>query len=375
MKKSICVIGPLPPPMNGLTKALDTILRSNQFNSALNINMVNLSSSQVGMSGQFSFQKVRALIRALINLKDIQKREKKINTYYLTIAQSTFGCLRDVTLLNQIYNNKENARVVLHLHGGGFQRFYKNANPILRDLIKRYYSKADTLIVLSHNLKSMFDGVVNKEKIQVVENCVDNAFLISDSDIEKKLRITKSKSLRIVYLSNMIKTKGYLDVLCAAKILNEMKIDCEFIFAGKFVNYEQKNEFYKFIIDNRLDDYVKYLGVVGGEDKKGLLMNGDIFILPTYYPPEGQPISILEAMASGMAIITTKHGGIPDIISEGVNGFFVREQDPKTISEKVIEMVHNPQIVIDMGKNNRRVIMEKHLEKHYINNMIQVLNS
>lgn len=52
-----------------------------------------------------------------------------------------------------------------------------------------------------------------------------------------------------------------------------------------------------------------------------------IFVLPTRYPNEGQPIGILEAMGNGMLIITTDHAGIPDIVMDGVNGIVVSGAD------------------------------------------------
>jgi glycosyltransferase involved in cell wall biosynthesis len=374
LKKNICIIGPLPPPINGNSKAIDTIIKSEQCNDIFNINIVNLAGSTVGMSGKFTLKKLKTLIRALKDLKNIQQRNI-INTYYITIAQSTLGCLRDVALLHQIYKRKNNAKVVLHLHGGGFGDFYHNANPILKRLIKNYYSKANTLIVLSESLRSMFSGIFDDNNIRIVENCVDNDYVLPDSVLKNKWdNIQNRKCIQLVYLSNMIKSKGYFDVLQSAKILLQKKLHCKFTFAGTFVNKEQKDEFLKYIKDNGLDSCVEYLGVVSGEDKKNLLMKGDLFILPTYYPHEGQPISIIEAMASGMAIITTPHGGIPDVIKEGENGYFVQAQDIQNISDKIAELVKQPEKIIEIGRNNREKVMEKYLEAQYIKNMIDAFN-
>ncbi|MFB4167261.1 glycosyltransferase family 4 protein [Virgibacillus sp. JSM 102003] len=373
MKKNVCIIGPLPPPINGNTKALDTILKSDKCNEVFNVYPVNLSGSQVGMSGKFKLQKVKTLKNALRVLKHIQKKNR-ISTYYLTIAQSTFGSFRDVVLLRQILKKADNAQIVLHLHGGGFSNFYKKSNVIIKTLIKKYYSKADSFIVLSDSLKSMFDEIVDKGKISVIENCVDNQFILSDSIIDNKLSNLKSKnSIQIVYLSNMIKSKGYLDLLYSTRILAEKKVNCKVTFAGNFVTQEHKEQFFNYIKENNLQNYIEYLGVVNGDDKKSLLLEGDIFILPTFYPQEGQPISILEAMSVGMAIITTRHGGIPDVINEEKNGVFIEAQDIQDIAESIIRLVNEPELIKKMGDNNRQKVMGKYLETHYINNIIKAL--
>jgi len=375
LKRNVCVIGPLPPPMNGNSKAIDTILKSELCNDIFSFFPVNLSREITKKDGGISFAKIKVVLRALETLKYI-KCNHAIDTYYLTIAQSSVGCLRDVALLRQIYKNHKNAKVILHLHGGGFREFYNKANPVLKLLIKKYYSKAVKIIVLSNSLKKMFNGIVSEDKIQVIENCVDNEFMLSDDLINKKLhQIENGKPLKIVYLSNMIKTKGYFDVLNSAQILNGKNISCEVLFAGKFSNKGQEEEFFDFIKENNLSDKVMYLGVVDGETKKQLLFEGDVFILPTYYPPEGQPISILEAMSAGMPIITTRHGAIPDVIIEGLNGIFIPFQSPASIAKAITDLVNDTKKISYMGKNNRRAIMEKHLEINYINNMINILSN
>ncbi|RYI28776.1 glycosyltransferase family 1 protein [Bacillus infantis] len=375
MKKNVCMIGPLPPPMNGNSKALDTILKSEKCNQFFDFKKVNLAGSQTGMSGKFTYQKFKTLFKALDELKSIQKNNK-VNTYYVTTAQSTAGSLRDIALLHCINKNHDDAKVILHLHGGGFQKFYRQANPLLRKVLKNYYSKADNLIVLSESLKSMFNGIAAENKIKVIENCVDDEFILEDNQVEKKLLSLKTKpTIEVVYLSNMIKTKGYYDVLLSARELFKKGVNCKFAFAGNFVNKEQKEEFLQYIQLNNLESYVEYLGVVEGEDKKRLLMRGDIFILPTYYPPEGQPISILEAMGAGMSIITTRHGGIPDVVSEEENGVFVEARNIQNISETIFNLVNDRESMLKMGKNNREKILTNFLEINYISNMIKILDN
>ena len=85
---------------------------------------------------------------------------------------------------------------------------------------------------------------------------------------------------------------------------------------------------------SELGDAVTYHGIVKGKKKKELLLNNYIFCLPTYYPLEGHPISILEAMANGCVIFTTDHGGIRDIVNEEY-GVFVEKHNPESIAETI----------------------------------------
>ncbi|KAA8662137.1 glycosyltransferase, partial [Clostridium sp. HV4-5-A1G] len=123
--------------------------------------------------------------------------------------------------------------------------------------------------------------------------------------------------LNILYLSNFIKDKGYKDVLKLAKyVRNNKDSRFKFLFAGKFFNKKDKNEFFKYIDKNNLSNIIEYKGIVSGNDKKELIKDSDYFILLTRYKNEGQPISIIEAAVNGLRIITTNHAGIKDILND-----------------------------------------------------------
>ena len=114
-------------------------------------------------------------------------------------------------------------------------------------------------------------------------------------------------------------------------------------------------------------------GIVGGEQKKELLKKCYIFALPTRYPNEGQPISILEAMGNGMFIITTDHAGIPDIVKDGVNGIVIfNEQNKKMIYK---EMLYISVTDLKAICNNNRIICQSHFsEKNYLGKMKEIYN-
>lgn len=104
---------------------------------------------------------------------------------------------------------------------------------------------------------------------------------------------------------------------------------------------------------------------MGGEQKRELLKKCYLFALPTRYPNEGQPISILEAMGNGMFIITTDHAGIPDIVEDGVNGIVMKNKEnaySKVASFKANELK-------TVCKRNREYCKEMYTEKRYLHMM------
>ena len=116
-----------------------------------------------------------------------------------------------------------------------------------------------------------------------------------------------------------------------------------------------------------------YHGIVDGDRKRALLQNGDIFCLLTNYPNEGQPISILEAMGNGMVIVTTDHSGIPDEVTDGVNGLVVQKNkiDVQSIYSSICQMTDYESIAI----RNRQDTLSKYKQSAYIGNMRAVFRS
>ena len=305
-KKKICFIAQFPPPMHGLSKAVETL-----YNSELN--------TAVDSNGEFEFEKVD-----ITNNKNFVKNLLKISRskadlFYFTISQTRGGNLRDLVIFKLL--ELQHKKCLIHLHGGYYRQLVDNDMAgWQREANYKAIKKLAGAIVLSKSLKKIFEGMIDDDKIFVVENCVDDQYLLTDQEIEEKLDALENKKiLHVLWLSNFIRSKGYPFVLEMAKAEKE-RVDAggekrfHFDFAGKFFEESEKEYFESYVKDNKLEEYVTYHGIVGGDEKRKLLKECYIFALPTRYPNEGQPISILEAMGNGMFIITTDHAGIPDIV-------------------------------------------------------------
>lgn len=355
--KKICFIAQFPPPMHGLSKAVDTL-----YNSEIN--------ADISEYGSFEFEKVdiKDNKKFLSNLKLISKSHADL--FYFTISQTKGGNIRDLIILRLLA--RQNKRCLIHLHGGYYRRLVDNDMPGWQKKANyKTIKKVDGVIVLSESLRFIFQGMLPEEKIYVVNNCVDDEFLLSESEVEEKLQSLKEKEiLHILYLSNFIRSKGYPEALELAKLEKE-RVDSggrkrfHFEFAGKFFEESERRFFESFIEENGIQDFVTYHGIVGGEEKRKLLKNSDIFILPTRYPNEGQPISILEAYGNAMMVVTTDHAGIPDIVEDGVNGIVVQDkQSVESVYDLLINVDSNSLRAI--GRRNRKKCVNFYVQERYI---------
>ena len=366
----ICLIGPFPPPMNGNSKALDTLIASKIFNNSFQCYKINLSRD-MGRSGTFSIGKAGMTLSAANMVRKLQS--ENIDCFYLTTTQSSLGILRDFTIVQSIKLTNPNAKIIAHLHGGGFRAFYDRCPNLIKFIIKKTYSNFDKVIVLSESLINMFDGIYPRDNIAVRYNCVDDEFLFDEKEIQRKN--ISNNNINVTYLSNMIESKGYKYLFEAAKKLHNAHPTIHFFFAGNFPNVDAKKSFINSIDEQDVKDTVHYLGVVAGEEKKNLLGKTDIFVLPTRFPPEGQPISIIEAMGAGAVIITTDQGGIPDIISDGVNGYIIADNYVNEIVNNILKIKANIKLKREISFNNYNYVLQKFTESQYVNGMIKEIKS
>lgn len=362
-KKKICFIAQFPPPLHGLSKAVNTL-----YNSKLN--------SSIDSHGEFEFEKVditnnKDFIR---NLGKIYK--SKADLFYFTISQTKGGNLRDLVIFKLL--ELQHKKCLIHLHGGYYRQLVDNDMPAWqRKANYKAIGRIVGAIVLSDSLKKIFEGMLDDNKIFIVENCVDDQYLLTDQEIEAKLKkLEHLEILHILWLSNFIRSKGYRFVLEMAKIERERvdngaKRRFYFDFAGRFFEESEKEYFENYIKENKLDEYITYHGIVSGEKKKELLKKCYLFALPTRYPNEGQPISILEAMGNGMFIITTNHAGIPDIVKDGVNGVVM---DKTVDAKEILNCLHlkNNSALKNVLYGNRKICKQNFVEHIYIKKMSKV---
>ncbi|MDO4649326.1 MAG: glycosyltransferase family 4 protein [Eubacteriales bacterium] len=349
--KKICFIAQFPPPMHGLSKAVETL-----YNSEL--------------SKEFEFEKVDITNNKKFFKNLLAIRKSKADLFYFTISQTKGGNLRDLIIFKLL--EFQHKKCLIHLHGGYYRQLVDHdMSGWQRKANYKAISKLSGAIVLGKSLVPIFEGMLPKEKIFTVPNCADDQYLMSDEEFEEKLvTLPERKIKHVLYLSNFIRTKGYPEVLEMAK-MEKQRVESgterklHFDFAGKFFEKIEEEFFFGYIKENGLDDYVTYHGIVGGEKKRQLLKECDIFALLTRYPNEGQPISILEAMGNGMMIVTTNHAGIPDIVEDGVNGIVVSKTN--NIASMILKIYDAD--VSKFALQNRKNIIRNYLEREYLNNM------
>lgn len=167
-----------------------------------------------------------------------------------------------------------------------------------------------------------------------------------------------------VLISRLLKEKGIIEYLEAAKMVKKLYPNIEFKLVGPFdLNPSSLNH-------QDIEPYIKKgIVIYYGEQKdvKLFLEESTVVVLPSYR--EGLPHVLLEGMATGRAIITTEAPGCKETVQEGVNGFLVPVKNVDKLTEKMIWMINNSDKVIEMGKQSYLIAKTK-FEVSKVNNKI-----
>lgn len=339
----------MPPPITGQTMAFQLICDGFQERK-LPFRTINLSGTDhTRAEGGFSFRRLAQLLKPFCKASYLFFSGRR--NLYLSATQNWIGFCRDSVFI--LLAKVSRGRVVIHIHGGNYDGFYSSLSPLQRYVVRYVIRKVDRILILGESLRRMFDfepGV--RHKIRVVFNGLP--YGAGATAVEpKRLPMHTEGRPKLLYLSNLIVSKGYLHVLEAVhKLVNDSGIDVECHFCGSFVlasdmcpyptPEKAESDFLNRIESLGLTGHVFWHGPVSGDQKLSFLTDCHFFLLPTNYYFEGQPISIIEALAFGLVVITSPHRTIPDMIAGGEAGELVPFGHPENIAVVIESYLQEP---------------------------------
>ena len=135
----------------------------------------------------------------------------------------------------------------------------------------------------------------------------------------------------------------------------------------------------KLIAELGLADRIKLHGALAGESVRQLLSEADIFVLASVTAAngdcEGTPVSLLEAQACGVPVISTKHTGIPEIVLDGKTGFLVSERDVQGLAEKLELLISDPALRARIGRAGVGFTGQSFGQEHCLSMLVDLIDS
>ena len=288
MKSKILFVLHLPPPVHGSAMVGQYIKDSKVVEKAYDARFINLSTSlTVNEIGKNPIVKIARYVKIIFKtLITVISFKPKI--VYLAINAKGLGFYKDLplALIVKLFRKK----LVLHYHNKGVKTRQQN---FFDDLLYRILFKNTKVILLSERLYEDVSKYVKKEDVFFLPNG------ISVPNFVEEILPKINEIPKLIFLSNLIESKGVFVLLEALKTLDNKGIafHCNFVGGAGDISSKQLNQK---INDLNLQEYVTYLGKKYGDDKYEIFQSSDIFVFPTFYHNECFPLVLLEAMMFGL---------------------------------------------------------------------------
>lgn len=355
--KKILTIGPLTPPYNGQAVAYTLVANDLKKNKHININTSRFSNSLLST--------LYTIIKTLFAFLFC-----RFSTIYFTSSRSELGFIKDFLML--VLGGWTNKNIVNHLHGADFKTFYRRSK-LLKPFIKYAYKNISTSIVLIDEMKTEYEDFPNM-KIKTVSNCYAEELNAGDGKFTKRLQV--------LYMSNFMASKGILEFLDSCYLLLKGNQNLNVKIAGSpvgdvIMNKKKISNLVYSKISNLLELFpsrVDFVGVVKGENKTKLLFESSIFVLPSYYPTEAYPLSIIEAMRAGNAIVATNHNYLP-LIVKASNGIICEPRSSLEIVGGIQALLNDLHLLKKIQDNNMTEAKERYTQQRYINEVKLIIES
>ena len=255
----------------------------------------------------------------------------------------------------QVYANiarKYGKKVVIHIHGSSFMDYYQRLPDKKQKKLQACLKNADCVLALSPQWKEKLERTVG------LQNCVVLLNGISLKKFPVEMKPYWERKVDLLFLGRLGVRKGTDDTLDALERLHNegQEFRCVMAGDGPLEEYSAK------IKQKGLTGQVELAGWVDGKKMFDLLQDSKILLLPSYH--EGLPMSILEAMASEEAVVSTPVGGIPEAVKAGESGILITPGDTEALYNALRELLEDTQRAEQMGRCGRKIVEEKYdLEK------------
>jgi glycosyltransferase involved in cell wall biosynthesis len=255
-------------------------------------------------------------------------------------------------------------RVILHWHAAGLAKWLETSVQIrARAFTYHFLKQVDLSIVLSKYNRADAEKLFSRQ-IRVVGNGIPDPCPDYDKNVLPRQRLRRQNRekllqgqlkdpdpeaniVRVAFLAHCTREKGVFDtargVILANELLRQQRspLQLELVLAGNFVNPGEREEFDELVARTQAGSYIECAGFVSGDQKRELLRRADVFCFPTYYRNENQPVNLIEAMAFGLPILTTRWRSIPELFPADYPGL-VDVKSPEQVARGLLALIHTP---------------------------------
>lgn len=310
---NVLMVGVGPKRVGGMWTVAEQYINSKEYNEKVKLSYVATSTN-----GSILIRFLYMILGYIKILWNLNTRPIDIVHIHMAEKGSTFRKGRVA-----IWAKRKKKKVIIHLHAGPFMAWYRTVSVDKQRRICKLFGYADVVLVLGEYWKNELAEIIPEEKMYVLYNGVE---------CPKKNPYNPDRK-DIVYFGVMRKEKGTYDLIKAIKKVNDqLPKDTKVVLCGNDLVGDISDTIEKAGLMNRF----VLPGWISGENKEEIYNNAMIDVLPSYY--EGLSMTVLEAMARGIPVITTKISTMPELV-ESAN--MVEPGDVDSLASKIVEFTHS----------------------------------
>lgn len=248
---------------------------------------------------------------------------------------------------------KHGCKVVIQMHAGPFMAWYETLEPKKQNKVEEILSYADKFFVLGDYWKEQMARLVNPNKMDVLYNGIpipeSNAYSLQSKDL--------------VFFGVFKKEKGIYDLIDAMALVDScLDKDIKLKLCGK----DLEGNIHAYIAEKGLTDRIQLMGWCGAAERDEILRHAAIDILPSYF--EGLSMTVIEAMAYGVPMLTTNISTMGELLGDGIRR--VEPGDVQALADTILQLMNDPSLrkqwsdqEYDRAKNIFAI--EKNIQKTY----------
>jgi colanic acid/amylovoran biosynthesis glycosyltransferase len=263
----------------------------------------------------------------------------------------------------------ERAKVKMVVHFYGFDATETKILALYREKYSVLFQKVAAIVVVSNDMKLQLHKLgADLSKIYVIP-CGVNTSLFAGASPETKPPVFITMGRFTAKKSPQNTIRAFAEVIKKVPTARMLMI-------GDGELWEESKQLAQ---ELGVADNIDFLGRKSPQEALSLMHQARVFLQHSMFAPngdsEGTPVAVLEASATGLPVVSTRHAGIKEAVLHGKTGFLVEEGDWKTMGEYMTQLAQNPVQCGQMGKNARRHMEENYEMNTLLDNLKRILQT
>lgn len=338
------MIGPVPPPYGGVGATFKAMLES-ELGAHFRMTVVDTSKKdprEIVSDASVSLRDGYYFLRTALELVWQLARARPDLAFLTPVADHSL--VREALFVRLA--RLAGAGVVCQFHARYEGELFVSGAPWARRLLGPLLRPADRILLLSEGLRRHFAADFPASKTGVLANFVDTTAYAA-------LPVPRPPhaGCTVFFLGRLSEQKGVWDLLAAVEPVVAAAPETRFVLGGVAEFATVEHEIKAFVAARGLAPHVDFLGTVTGEEKLEAFARADIFCLPSHL--ENQPVVLIEALAAGLPVVSTRVGVIAEMVADGEHGFLIAPRDRDGLTAALLRLATDPALRAAMGVRGR----------------------